>query len=175
MNHRDYLVDLVDENGSVVGSKRRDEIDKSKDRYHGVYVQLLTPNREVVLGRIPQRTDLPNRYTHLWGTTAAAIRRQSETAEEAAKRALFRELYMAGAEVNLLGEGLIKLPDEREVYMSAFYSLAKRPSRFSNLDIEELRTISPSRLVEEMGIDPEQFAPTLLAFWDKYADNLPLS
>ena len=37
MEHGRHLVDIVDENGLVVGSKQRRDIDKNRDTYHAVY------------------------------------------------------------------------------------------------------------------------------------------
>ena len=69
------LVELIDHTGRATGAKPRSQIDKTRDVYHGVYVLLMTPTRELVLSEIPERSDLPNLYVHKLGVTAATMRR----------------------------------------------------------------------------------------------------
>src|ERR1700704_6083090 len=57
MEHGRHLVDLVDENGLVVGTKQRRDIDKNRDTYHSVYTMLVSPVGQVILARIPNRKD----------------------------------------------------------------------------------------------------------------------
>ena len=59
MEHGAYLVDILDKNGAIVGQKERRLIDKQADIYHSVYIILVTPKGELVLGTIPAREISP--------------------------------------------------------------------------------------------------------------------
>lgn len=173
MNHADYEVDLVDEHGHTVGQKLRRKIDKRTDRYHSVFVQMVTPQGELVLGGIMEREDLPNIYAHKLGTTVAAIRRHGETAEEAATRALGRELFMKQSVVTLLGEGPTTM-DGKTMYVSAFFTVGEPPKDYSTIDLEELKIVSIDQFEEELASGGKRFAPTLMFVWKNYRDKLPL-
>lgn len=174
MEHGTHHVDLVDENGHVVGSKPRRDINKHKDTYHSVYIVLISPVGEVVLARIPTRTDLPNLYSGQLGVPAATIRRSRESPLSAAKRSAQRELFIDAADVVPVGGGLFNLPDNRQTYVSVYYLVGNPPETYSTTDIGEMVTFTPRELRERMEEHPEQFAPTMLEIWRRYSDRLPL-
>lgn len=174
MEHGRHLVDLVDENGLVVGSKPRRDVDKHRDVYHAVYIVLVTPVGQVVLARIPNRQDLPNLYVGQLGVPAATIRRSGESPMAAAQRAVERELFIDHAKLVPVGGGLFDLEDGRQTYVSIYYLVANAPESFSSTDIAELATFTPRELRERMQEHPGEFAPTLLALWQRYQDRLPL-
>jgi hypothetical protein len=174
MEHGRYQVDLVDENGVVVGGKQRREIDKTHDTYHSVFTGLVSPMGEVILCRIPYRDDLPNLYAGLLGIPVATIRRSRESPMAAAQRSVARELYIDDAEVIPLGGGLLELPNNIQTYASVYYLVANMPETFSSTDIAELVTISPRDLRQRIEGHREEFAPTLLAVWDKFQARLPI-
>ncbi len=174
MEHGTHHVDLVDENGHVVGSKPRRDINKHKDTYHSIYIVLISPVGEVVLARIPTRTDLPNLYSGQLGVPAATIRRSRESPLSAAKRSAQRELFIDAADVVPVGGGLFNLPDNRQTYVSVYYLVGNPPETYSTTDIGEMVTFTPRELRERMEEHPEQFAPTMLEIWRRYSDRLPL-
>jgi hypothetical protein len=184
VDHQDQLVDLVDETGKPVGTKRRQDIDKWADLYNGVYVLLLDPSAvslqhrvDVVLSRIPERLDLPNRYSRRLGTTVATIRRHGETPNQAAWRALNSEVFSSGGQLRLLGQEFRVLRDggqEHRTYMSAYSLEATVPSSFNRRDITELQAMTPRMLDTLLNDNPAQFAPTLVALWTAYRDQLPV-
>jgi len=174
MEHGRHPVDLVDENGLVVGSKLRRDIDKSRDVYHVVYIVLVTPVGQVVMGKIPARTDLPNLYADQLGAPAATIRRSGESPLAAARRCIERELFIDGAKVVPVGGGLFTLDDGRQTYVSVYYLVAEPPESYSNTDIGELVTFTPREVRERIEHHPEEFAPTFIELWRRYQDRLPL-
>lgn len=174
MEHGRHLVDLVDENGLVVGSKPRRDIDKRRDTYHTIFVVLVSPVGEVVLGRIPTRSDLPNLYAEQLGVPAATIRRSDESPMAAAQRAAQRELFIDDAELVPVGGGLFSLPDNRQTYVSVYYLVTNAPESYSTTDIGELVTLTARELRNRLEARPEQFAPTFLELWRRYHDRLPL-
>lgn len=174
MEHGRHLVDLVDENGLVVGTKQRRDIDKNRDTYHAVYTIIVTPVGQVIMARIPERRDLPNLYVGQLGVPAATIRRSGESPMAAAQRSVARELYIDDAKVVPVGGGLLDLEDGRQTYISLYYMVANQPETFSSTDIGELVMFNPRELRERIADHPEEFAPTMLKLWDRYQDRLPL-
>jgi hypothetical protein len=174
MEHGRYLVDLVDENGLVVGSKQRRDIDKNRDTYHAVYTILVSPVGQLIMARIPERKDLPNLYVGRLGVPAATIRRSGESPMAAAMRSVARELYIDDAKVVPVGGGLLDLNDGRQTYASLYYMVANLPETFSSTDIGELVTYNPRELRDLATEHPEEFAPTMLNLWERYQDRLPL-
>jgi ADP-ribose pyrophosphatase YjhB (NUDIX family) len=174
MEHGTHLVDLVDEKGIVVGNKHRRDIDKQIDRYHAVYTLLVSPEGQVVFARIPERKDLPNLYVGQLGVPSATIRRTGESPEEAARRAIARELYIDDAEVVHVGDGLLTLDDGRQTYASLFYMVADMPETFSSTDISEIALLSPREIDTRIASHPDEFAPTMRLLWKTYRSKLPL-
>lgn len=173
MEHGRHLVDIVDENGVVVGSKPRREIDKWHDLYHVIYVILISPDGQLILSRIPNRRDLPNLYTGRLGAAVATIRRSGESPMVAAQRAIARELYVDDAEVIPVGGGLFEA-DGKQTYVSVYYMIAEAPETYSSTDIMELVTIPPREFRELVEHRHDALAPNLLALWHRYEDRLPL-
>ena len=175
MKHAEQLVDLVDENGVVTGTKQRQLIDKATDLYHTVFNVLRTPDHKLILSKIPQRTDLPNLYFGLLGATAATIRRHDETAAAAAKRAANDELYITDAQLTHLGDRYLVLPDGHRKYMSVFVGTYPVPTDYSHTDIEDLVSFDRHTLQETLENHKDQFSLTFLAIWQQYQqDILPL-
>jgi hypothetical protein len=172
MNHAEYLVDLVDENGTIVGSKPRREINKSTDLYHTVFVILRTRGNELILSKIPERKDLPNIYPGSIGATAATIRRHNETPGQASIRAVKNELYIEDAQLTHLSDGYAVLPDGRENYMSVYRGTHSAPEEFSHIDIGSFVTFGQVELDDALRSNRGQFAPTFLAIWQKCQKGL---
>jgi hypothetical protein len=169
MKHGDNMVDILDARGEVIGSKPRHTINKMTDVYHGVYVLIVTPVGEMVLSSIPDRNDLPNLYVGTFGTTAATMRRNSESAEEAARRTLAQELYIHDeVPLDLLGERWLELDDGRRIFMSAFRAQADVPTDYNGVDIGGQNVLLPSQFHKMLQNYPERFSPTLRAIWREY-------
>ncbi len=174
MEHASHLVDILDRSGKIIAQKKRLAVNKVKDIYHAIYVLLITPRGELVLGIIPPREDLPNMYVRQFGTPMATIRRHNETAKQAAIRGLSRELFIDNADVHLLGEGMLDLPENRHTYATAFYIIAEAPSMYSVIDIDTLAVVTPRQLRDLLQNSPHEIAPTLALIWEKYSDKLPI-
>jgi hypothetical protein len=174
MEHKDYPIDLLDEDGRVVAHKPRGDVNKRKDIYNGVQVLIITPRSELVLSNIPERDDLPNIYTRRLGPTVGTIRRRGETAMQAARRALKRELLMAAPKLELMGDDMLRLADGRREQITAYYAVAEPPTEFSTVDIESLQVMGWARFKVVMRANPDHFAPTLRAAWERWGERLPL-
>jgi len=174
MEHSAHLVDVLDDSGNIIGQKRRKDIQKESDIYHAVYGLLVTPEGNMVVSAIRNRTDLPNLYAKQIGVPVATIRRSGESAQQAAKRSWARELFIEDPELHFLGEGLVTLPDGRQTFVSVFYAIGDAPDIFSSTDIDELTTVNPSDLRSKLLAQPGAFAPTFRYIWQQYAQKLPL-
>lgn len=168
MEHALHLVDLVDEKGGIVGAKPRQQIQKQTDLYNTVFTLLITPQKQVVLSKIPERSDLPNVYAGLLGCTIATIRRHAETADEASVRSVKNELYLEGTLPIRLGEFFQLLSDGRRQYMSIYCLVHTIPNNYSHTDIESLKLFAHQEIVDELNTNRTNFTPTFLAVWDKY-------
>ncbi len=157
MEHKDYPVDILDQDGRVVAQKPRYAVQKGRDIYNGVQVLIITPRSELVLSNIPDRQDLPNIYHRLLSTTVAAIRRSNETSVQAAKRALRRELLIKPPELTLLGDEMTKLVDGRRERVSAYYAIAEPPTEFSTVDIEKLAGNAGAEVPGDPEVQPGPF------------------
>lgn len=167
MNHGMQEVDLVNEAGIVVGTKKRREIHKQVDLYHTVFTLVITPKEEVLLSRIPERRDLPNIYSGLLGATVATMRRHDETANEASIRSVKNELQLENIAAVKIDEGYQQLPNSVRKYMSVYCAVHPKPDSFSRQDIEALYPLTYDELAQELEIHPELFAPTFVAIWEK--------
>ena len=167
-----HLVDLVNDDGAVVGAKKRHDIQKLTDLYHTIFTILITPEKQLVLSKVPARTDLPNLYVGQLGCTLATIRRHDETSDEASLRSLENELYLKDITASKLGEYFQVLPDGQRTYISIYYVIHAVPSDFSHNDIEGLQLLTHQELVEAMGKSPDTFAPSFLAAWERFNKDL---
>lgn len=171
MQHKDFLVDLIDEKGRVVGQKPRHAINKKTDLYHAVHILLLTPDNDAILSVIPDRSDLPNLYSQLFGTTVATIKRSHETIEQAAHRALANDLFLKTINLKYLGDSIINLPGvNKPYYMSVFAAKALPPIEHNQLDIEKIVIAQPLEL--DKLVEAQQVSPTLEFIWKNYRQVL---
>jgi hypothetical protein len=174
MEHEFQLVDVLNASGKVIGQKPRREIDKTKDIHHTVFVLLITPNKRAVLGQIPAREDLPNLYANQYGSTMATIRRNNESATQAAVRGISRELFIDDTKPELIGEGMEEFDNGRRQMVSVFVLQSEMPDEFSVTDIKQLRPMSLAEIDTKLSRKPEQFAPTLRLIWKKYKEKIPI-
>jgi hypothetical protein len=174
MEHGNHFVDIVNQQGMVVDQKRRRDINKHNDVYHSVHIFLITPWGEVVLGRIPSRTDFPNLYSHTLGTPVATIKRSSESADRAALRALSRELFIDGAEIYHLDDKFFVFDDKHQSYISTYYLIGTPPRTYSKIDIDSFTVLTPVALNQELQTKTANFAPSFRSLWKTYQQELPL-
>ncbi|HET9411456.1 MAG TPA: hypothetical protein VFO38_01260 [Candidatus Saccharimonadales bacterium] len=168
MGHQDELVVILNKEGEVVGSKPRKELNKRTDIHHTVFVQLITPDKKLVMAQIPQREDLPNLYPYRWGTTMATIVRVDESALGAATRGLKRELHFQRATPELLGEKMLQLPDGVHIKATCYRMTSEVPRLFSEKDIAELRTRSLEQVRDLVDNHPAMLTPTFIELWTNH-------
>lgn len=174
MEHNVHLVDLLDDQGTIIGTKRRIDIKKPQDIYHTIHVLLVTPRGEVVVSTIPVREDLPNLYAGKVGTTVATIRRTDETPFEAGQRAVSRELFIDKMPLKQLGERMYHMPTQRSNFMTTFYGISEVPESYSLLDIDSLIVMTPREIDRLIKQDPDDVAESFIAVWQDYRDKLPI-
>lgn len=174
MQHDFYNVDLLDDTGKVIGSKPRNRIDKLVDVFHTIHVMLITARGEVVLSIIPLREDLPNVYAEKLGTTVATIRRTGETAHEAGKRSVARELFIEDLPLTQVGEEFFKVPPMKDNLLTTFYGISDAPESYSLLDIDGLIEMTPKDIDKMIKSDPDAFAASFLQIWKTYRKKFPI-
>ncbi len=172
MEHALHLVDLVDKDGSVIGVKKRRDIQKETDLYHTIFTILVTPDKRIVLSKVPDRKDLPNLCSGSLGCTVATIRRHEETSVEASLRSLENELYLRDVSSIKLGEYFQVLNDGHQKYMSVYYAVHPIPDDFSHTDIESLQLLTHNELTKALEEHPSLFSPSFRAVWEKYSKDL---
>lgn len=174
MEHAAQLVDILDSNGIVTHTKPRRDVDKSKDIYHAIHILLISPEKDILLSVIPAREDLPNLYTSHYGSTLATIRRHGETTDEAAVRAISRELFIDDVKPIKLGESFETLPDGRKTLITAYYFQSEVPDAYSVVDIGSLVALTPKEIDLLIEANTEDLAPTLKLLWQNYRTKLPV-
>lgn len=174
MEHAAYNVDVLDQSGAIVGSKPRRKINKQTDIHHTVFVFLITPKGEIVLGVIPAREDLPNIYSRLMGVPVATMRRTGETAHHAAQRGVQRELFIENARLHLLGECMLELPENIRIYATAYYMVSNAPDMYSLIDIDTLVVVTPQQIRDLLSNHPNELSPTFIQLWESYSHKLPI-
>ena len=174
MQHDFYEVDLLDSKGNIIGHKPRNQIDKLADIFHTAHVLMITAQGEVILSIIPLREDLPNVYAEKLGTTVATIRRSGETAEQAAKRSVSRELFIEEMPLTLMGEGFFKVPPMKDNYLTAYYGISDPPESYSLLDIDGLVVMPPKEIDAMIESDPDSLAASFIEIWKAYKEKLPI-
>lgn len=167
------MVDVLNENGEVIGQKQRREINKAKDIHHTIFVLLITPDKHLLLGQIPAREDLPNLYANLYGSTIATIRRSDENSAEAAVRGVARELFIDDPDLELIGEGMEQF-DGIKQSVSVFVLRSEAPDEFSLIDVKELKPMKRRGIEAWIRDKPGKLAPSFRMIWEKYGKKLPL-
>ncbi len=174
MEHAFQPVDVLDVSGRVIGTKLRRDINKQTDIYHGVFALITTPQRELIMRRIPVREDLPNLYSNLYGTPMSTMRRHGETAKKAVERGLSRELFIDDIKTTLLGEKLFTLVDGHTLFASTYTAVSELPDEFSTVDISLLTTMTRNKFEAMLYVKPENASPSLRALWQHYNKDLAL-
>ena len=175
MQHDFYPVDLLDQEGHVIGSKPRREVDKLTDIIHAIHILLVTPLGEVVMSIIPVREDLPNVYAGKLGTTVATVKRSNETNDEGAARAISRELFIDEMPLTKVATKFYThMPPKPASKFSVYYGISDVPESYSIVDIDGLIVMTPKEIDEQIESDPHSFAYSFLKIWKDYRDKLPL-
>ena len=167
MNQGEYLVDLIDRGGKIVGNKKRRDIEKGVDAYHAVYCVVVTPDDKLCLNLIANRQDMPNLHAGKFGCTSATIRRTGESAQECATRAVKEELRIEN-EPRLLHEELMDI-DGTHRFIGWYTVNAEKPEDFSKEDIEDIKVYSKEDFKKLLEENPDKVTPPLKKFWEIYS------
>jgi isopentenyldiphosphate isomerase len=169
----DNLINILDESGNIIETKKRSEIDKTKDILHTVHIIAFTSQEEIMLTIIPDRQDLKNIYVGRYGTTSATIVRQGESPEDAAKRALSNELFLEEADLIHVGNDYFVFEESSPRFLSLYYFVHPNVLyKYNEKDIEKLCPLSREDLDEKIK-DKKAFSETFVRFWQKYNQKFP--
>lgn len=144
---------LVDQNGHIAGHKPKHAL-TSTDMYHGVFVLLVTRNKQIIAGRIGTKLS----------ATAMTICTAGETADQAAVRAL-QLLRRESVQLHHLGDQFYTAPTGRRMYMSVFYGVAAIGEANDTCEL-----LDASALNEQLA----QATPALEFIWKTYRGLLPV-
>lgn len=164
---QESLIILLNDQGQVIGSKPRNEIDKVHDIVHCTDV-LLMQSGELILSRVPEG----NLYGGLLSASCATMVRVGEEAEAAAHRALQKELNIDTAQLTLLGEHFFTYPDGVKRLKTTFAADFEGNITANPKDIAELVYLTRDELEGALKEKPEQFAPTFLGLWEVYQHRI---
>lgn len=143
-------VTLVNEGGGIIGHKPRSMLQKT-DVVHSVFVLVVTPQRQLVLSKVSGGR---------LSATAVALCQRDEQAPHAATRAILPR-HIA---LHHLGDQLYRPPNDRAIYISAFYGVAPAEPH----DSYEL--LNAAELAERT----TDLTPALQFIWQSYRHLLPL-
>lgn len=175
MQHDFYPVDILNANGDIIGAKPRRDLDKLHDISHTIHIILVTPLGEVVMSIIPVREDLPNVYGSKLGTTVATIRRSSEGDDQAAVRAISRELFIDDMPLTKVETKFYDhMPPMPGSLFSVYYGVSDVPESYSMVDLDGLIVMTPREIDTQIDQDPHSFAFSFLKIWKDYKNKLPI-
>lgn len=165
----EVLVDIFDGEGTVIGQKKREEIEKDRDIVHTVYIFVFTPEKELWIATLSETATL---YGGKFGSTAAGMVRHGEDALQAARRTLTYELGIESWAAVVLGTDVVTLSDG-VVRMMSVVSLVY-DGWVENRDgtVTEMKEVDRYNL-EQLLNDRFLFAPSFLAVWERYQAKFP--
>lgn len=137
MQESNALIAMYDETGCVVGKKQRCDVDKKKDILKSVSILLVNGEGKILVSRACDTL-----YPDMVGSSAAGLVRDGETAEEAARRTLQRELGIT-PELRFHGEEYINLDGVRR-WMNVFSARWNGQFVANQDDVKETEWISVS-------------------------------
>ncbi len=170
MNHQDFSVVLLDDHGQRIGSKLRRDIDKVHDVVHCVDV-LVFDGDKLLINSIPGTTG--QIYVNGLAPAPATMLRVDETTEEAAHRALKKELGIDGGELHLLGEHFYVYPDGIKRLKTVYWMQHSGAFTANPEDVANVRWMSREDVTTAMSTEPNSIAPVFTGVWDEYQSVLP--
>lgn len=174
MRYPNDEVEILNEDGRVIGAKKRGEIDRIRDILHTTSIFVLTPDGRMALAKIPPRPDEPTTLsTGKLSATAATIIRKDQTRDEAALRGLTKELNLPDTQPVFLGENFERLPNNVRRLIASYYVVHAEPLTANPVDVERLEFLTRSQLEEKIQTNRALFTDPFLVCWERYKDVLP--
>jgi hypothetical protein len=189
-----HLIDILDEQGQVIGQKKRGEIDRFADILPSAFVLLVTSKARILIvkiadGSLPKNLlvtskarilivkiadgSLPkNPFAGLWGCSAATFVRSGEAAITAAERALYSDLGIMG-ELIPLSEEMVTWPNGMKRKASLFTcQYDKEDFEPRKEAVESWKLMTQSSVENAMRLNPQDFAPSFVSFYEKHHRRL---
>lgn len=178
MDHLNYDIELFDMSGNQIGLKKRKDINKVHDIFHGVKVFICSLDGRLALVKIAAKSGvLTNLFVGQWGIPVATMKRAVETPMEAALRSLAREVGIVVKEKDhlvQLGEGMYTIAPGVVRKHTTFALATSQSLTLNGQDGSELTWLTQQEVLSRIAQTPTQFAPTFLALWQMYHIELPL-
>lgn len=137
----DALVEVLDDEGTVVGVMSRAEVRAANLRHRSVYVLVRSSGGDVLVHR---RADWKDVYPGRWDVAFGGVPQVGETPVEAARRELQEE---AGIEVPLVPIGVGSYADDDlDVEGHLFAAVSDGPFTFTDGEVVEARWVPAGEL-----------------------------
>lgn len=170
MQDPDSLIEIIDEKGGFIGTKKREEIDKKKDIFKTVYIVVYNSIGEIYVVELTG-PDSKNSFYQKYSVSASGIVRHGETAEEAAERTLKRELNIDNVDLDFLGKDFIIFNDKKS--FANFFCLKYDSDIEPNPeDVEKGEFVSKEMIENMIYLDRDIYTPSFLEFWNRFRDKL---
>jgi isopentenyldiphosphate isomerase len=150
-------VELIDENGAVTGVVTRAEMRAGRLRHRCVYLLVVgRDGRLLVHRRSPDKDLWPGR----WDVAAGGVMAVGEEWDVGARRELFEELGLEGADLEAVGDGRYD-DDDVHTVGRVYRVTSDGPFRFNDGEVVEARFVTQDELVALR--DEAPFCPDSLA------------
>jgi isopentenyldiphosphate isomerase len=157
----DEPIDLLDENGLVVGVVKRGEMRRRRLPHRCVYLLVFNSQGDLL---IHQRTASKDVFPSHWDVTFGGVVATGESFDAAAQREGREEL---GIEVNPIGLFPIRYSDEStNVFAMVYRARSDGPFHFQVEEVVRGEFVTLSKLEERIARD--RFCPDGLAVWAEY-------
>ena len=159
-DHFEYPVDIYDEQGNIVGIKKRGEVDKRSDIVKTVHLLAFDTFGNALLSVIPRTGD--RIWKGMWATTCAGVQRHGESLEFAMQRTMQRELNLC-EEIEFVGEEFHDFGNGVKRFVAVFRCRTNQKVIPNPLETPNVQSFEPEE-VEEL-INNKRCAPTLETAW----------
>lgn len=167
-----HLVDILNEQGQVIGQKRRSEIDRFADILHSAFVLLVTSKARIMIVKIADGSVPKNPFAGLWGCSAATFVRSGEAAITAAERSLYSDLGIMG-ELIPLSEEMVVWPNGMKRKASVFTCQYDKDDFVPRKEaVETWKQMTQSSIENAMRLNPQEFAPSFVSFYESHHRRL---
>jgi isopentenyldiphosphate isomerase len=157
----DELIDLLDENGKVVGIVRRGEVRRRRLPHRCVYILVFNSRGDLL---IHQRTATKDVFPSYWDVAFGGIPMAGESFGEAAEREGNEELGIEIAPVELFP---FRYKDQfAQAHAMVYRAVSDGPFQFQIEEVERAEFVEVARLSQRIGLNT--FCPDGLAVWAEY-------
>ncbi len=158
MGKIDELLDIVNENGKIVGKEKRSVLHQSPDKIHRTVNILISNSNNEVL--VQKRSKEKKFGPGIMEISAGGHVKSGQTVEEAAKEELFEELGIR-VSLRLIAKELYLFPNEKEL-AHLFLGYSNGPFKIDRDEIEKITFVPYDELGDFLKVNKEK---SMLEYW----------